>query len=924
MTTYLIGSQPNADYGSWDAVFSYLAGLGPLSSDYELMLMSDLDYAASGSFYTIDLNGHTIQITSPLNNRGKGGGFITRFTGGVSVGLFLELKNTGTLTMTDQHWTADGAGSQRQLFQARRFDTSTNVQVKMERCIFDGEDETHIGGVYIEDEWIRLQAINCIWARHSQGVNVRAVQFDTDTGTPPTTAPYHVFENCTFYGSDKVFLNQVASGGVRLRNCCFVSNNDIGISATSADESSGNAGDDTDVSAFVGQVNRYDAGIVNQFSTFDVLDGDFLAPNPDSYLYSQGVVPLLLENVESIEGNARPGSDHNFAAGAVNAREILRKHWNTAKKVVIDGSKITVTGTFQFVITEHADGMLEVLAVSKDGGGDIRVTTDRFGYAQVPVEVAQWDKDNLKLMLWVKVAAEAGEDLTLYVWSGNANADHVPNVDTYGQYAVWENFTFVMHGMEAPSGTAGGYAKDSSPGKHYGIFTGVLNSTGWADGLPSSGVGKAYLFESGDYLALPPGDYLNGASGALAHLWAKWQQTTPGTTFKITKNGSKALRLQHEFTITTSHRVSASMPDAGSVGTLDGSAIDTNAHQFGASAEYSPDTHLRTFLDGVQDTATGSVPFTANFDNTDSSSVMIGNSDPVGSHADSWLQEVWIYKGSNRDDAQYLGMWYENIESPSTFFKDATLEIQDGAREFRFATEEGQLDLEATDFYIEFEKNTLGDLIFTLTAVWEAVGMEEDWGLRRRMAVESRLRELAMFINTRGTLYLDTTYPQVFRDVYLTTVESRVVDNNSAVEYSLSFSSAIQGGYALVGRSLRFGMVELVATNFFVEYLAEDRTSFKQVFRAAPIRIESGPTLRTIRIIACIAVSGSGRTVLEARKKAELYVARWSNEYLGTEGELVIDGITEGVCHLSSVGAADLSLPDRVGIDLEFVTGYGS
>ena len=115
----------------------------------------------------------------------------------------------------------------------------------------------------------------------------------------------------------------------------------------------------------------------------------------------------------------------------------------------------------------------------------------------------------------------------------------------------------------------------------------------------------------------------------------------------------------------------------------------------------------------------------------------------------------------------------------------------------------------------------------------------------------------------------------------------------------------------------------LHAENYLVEYGAEDRTQFKDVFRAAPIRIPSGPSLKVVRVTALLVATG-GRGALDARQRVEQFLKTLTWELLGDEATLSLDRKSLGTAHLSRAQASTLSLPDRIAVELEFVTGYGS
>ena len=155
----------------------------------------------------------------------------------------------------------------------------------------------------------------------------------------------------------------------------------------------------------------------------------------------------------------------------------------------------------------------------------------------------------------------------------------------------------------------------------------------------------------------------------------------------------------------------------------------------------------------------------------------------------------------------------------------------------------------------------------------------------------------------------------------LSGVNASVNDNNSAIIYELVFDP---GAAFHVARSLVFKGRRVNASDFLVQYGSADRTVFKDVFRAAPIRIPSGPPAVTISITPLIAIVGAGDTALLTRQKQEEFLKEWTEDFVGEEGTLEIDGVDKGTAHLLGVTANSLTMPGRASVRMEFATGYGS
>jgi hypothetical protein len=174
-------------------------------------------------------------------------------------------------------------------------------------------------------------------------------------------------------------------------------------------------------------------------------------------------------------------------------------------------------------------------------------------------------------------------------------------------------------------------------------------------------------------------------------------------------------------------------------------------------------------------------------------------------------------------------------------------------------------------------------------------------------------------------LELDYGTPQArsVSGITLRAVELAEGQSNEFLSCDLRFEYPLSRDGILVARTMVWGGVSAEYDNFLVEYAKEDRTTFKEVFRAAPIRISDGPSLKIVRVTA-IRKSVAGVTDLKKRQAAEAVVKSWAWDRVGNQAELKIDGASLGTCHLRSARPSDLSLPDAVTFELEFVTGYGA
>jgi hypothetical protein len=257
-------------------------------------------------------------------------------------------------------------------------------------------------------------------------------------------------------------------------------------------------------------------------------------------------------------------------------------------------------------------------------------------------------------------------------------------------------------------------------------------------------------------------------------------------------------------------------------------------------------------------------------------------------------------------------------------------ELMPGPRSWLFASGGESVGMEETDFRVEYraERKSSGhvELSIALLGCWEHYDWGGEGGVARRFLEEERFRETVWgFVGRRGTLSVDAGTPRSkdFEGATLLSVVPSAGRGGGLPAWDAIFGWPLSRAGAETARTLSFRGREVEARAFVVQYLSEDRTKFREIFRAAPVRVPSGPPLRIVKVSAIVR-DAEGETPLERRAAAEAEIRSWTWELVGEEGELSIDGEPLGAAHLRSCAPSELTLPDAVVYDLEFVSGYAS
>jgi hypothetical protein len=189
-----------------------------------------------------------------------------------------------------------------------------------------------------------------------------------------------------------------------------------------------------------------------------------------------------------------------------------------------------------------------------------------------------------------------------------------------------------------------------------------------------------------------------------------------------------------------------------------------------------------------------------------------------------------------------------------------------GQRSWKFVYDGITKSMLATDFWVDHRGELSGagsDIVQTvvLNEVWEHADTTVTQGRPRRKYIEDRVAELRDMLGKQGTLTVDegTAEEEVYAGITLQSF-SPTQDTNDLLIYVLEFSYKSAGGGGTSGvqipHRLEFGsendsdLLFINSKDMVIELGDEgDKTQFKEIFRAAPIRVPGAVPLRLINCI---------------------------------------------------------------------------
>jgi PKD repeat protein len=309
------------DYAGWVEVYTYLAGLGALTNDYECEQISDVTINNNWPALTITLNGHYVMFYCAWGNSHQGGptrGFITYLNG---VSGYFQPNEAGSLTgslIIENIYFRQTTNSAVSLVRPRSASPlpRPNTNFIMRNLLIEGAAAgvTVVSGLVLDNSYINYHVENVkiwgcrdgFWTTYS-GTNLYArtrtienvtvwgcLQYAYSIGGLPEVI-YMI--NCYGCGSASRDWNGGHGAGVTVLNNCADSDNSIAafLAATKTD-CLANVDENTEL------ISLNDANV------------DFLRIDTGSDLYAVGTLGII--NTESKEHYPRPNSFNVVSIGA--------------------------------------------------------------------------------------------------------------------------------------------------------------------------------------------------------------------------------------------------------------------------------------------------------------------------------------------------------------------------------------------------------------------------------------------------------------------------------------------------------------------------------------------------------------------------------------------------------------------------------
>ena len=147
---------------------------------------------------------------------------------------------------------------------------------------------------------------------------------------------------------------------------------------------------------------------------------------------------------------------------------------------------------------------------AKADGGDVRVSMNRSGSNEIPIEIVKFNINNDPSLVKGEIHClvpfiSSSVDTVIYLWWGNSGASLYSAGATFGKNAVWSDYASVYHLGE----TAGATCFDSAAAANNGTFQGTLPR--FDPGL--AGSGQSFIKNNSDWISVPsistPNDLLS-------------------------------------------------------------------------------------------------------------------------------------------------------------------------------------------------------------------------------------------------------------------------------------------------------------------------------------------------------------------------------------------------------------------------------
>lgn len=117
--------------------------------------------------------------------------------------------------------------------------------------------------------------------------------------------------------------------------------------------------------------------------------------------------------------------------------------WSRRVQVTGQAPVATISG-FVALLTE-ACLPSEIWSIAENGGGDLRVCTDKEGVNQLPLEVVKFDTVAQSAVLWVRFSTYESGSTGIWLFYGKPGETQPASGSTFGTNSVWSDFEYVFH-----------------------------------------------------------------------------------------------------------------------------------------------------------------------------------------------------------------------------------------------------------------------------------------------------------------------------------------------------------------------------------------------------------------------------------------------------------------------------------------------
>lgn len=329
--------------------------------------------------------------------------------------------------------------------------------------------------------------------------------------------------------------------------------------------------------------------------------------------------------------------------------------WKRRHKITIDSDKVSGSNNltnFPIVLTE-VNFAPSIFSNSKNGGGDIRFSSDEAGTTQLPFAVVKWNTATSKARVYVKIPTlDHDDDTVIYVWYKNPSATALAKDDTYGSDNVFDSNYIGVFPLE------GSYASLTSDAR---VLTPTNSPVFVDDGLDFESTSSQYADNSNSAYNLTNNYTIESffKLESVASMAMVSGRVTDGNNFGTL----------YKLLVSTNKLAGNTWASSGGFLTITGATTLSADTWYHGAFTKNGTNDWKVFLNGVQD---GSSTSSRTLSSTGKDGLRLGanegsggSSNPSTQYFDGIQREVRISDVVRSVD--WLATTQENLRNPSTF-----------------------------------------------------------------------------------------------------------------------------------------------------------------------------------------------------------------------------------------------------------------